>query len=191
MSHKFDTSDNPWPDIYPDIKLPGGVLTAEDEEILLKYSGGMVIDLGTHKGRSAAILSIKAKHVYTIDEYRQIGQIPDYNYECSVKNLEPFENVTPINGKTEHFHVDTPDVLYDVVFVDADHRYEPVKKDFGQWYPRVKAGGIIIFHDYILADPNDEGLMRGVQVKQFVDEILEQKLVQKAEQTGLCMVVQK
>lgn len=35
----------------------------------------------------------------------------------------------------------------DVLFIDGDHRYEPVKRDFNEWFPFVKEGGFILFHD--------------------------------------------
>lgn len=35
----------------------------------------------------------------------------------------------------------------DLIFIDGDHTYEAVKQDFEEWYPHVKAGGVILFHD--------------------------------------------
>lgn len=35
----------------------------------------------------------------------------------------------------------------DVLFIDGDHRYEGVKKDFLHWEPLVKKDGSILFHD--------------------------------------------
>jgi len=37
--------------------------------------------------------------------------------------------------------------LIDLLFIDGDHHYEAVKKDFEQWSPYVKTGGIILIHD--------------------------------------------
>ena len=37
----------------------------------------------------------------------------------------------------------------DVLFIDGDHSYEAVKKDFNAYLPLVKKGGIIGFHDII------------------------------------------
>lgn len=34
-----------------------------------------------------------------------------------------------------------------LLFIDGDHRYEAVKKDFEEWFPFVGNGGYIIFHD--------------------------------------------
>ncbi|MBW2973955.1 class I SAM-dependent methyltransferase [Candidatus Woesearchaeota archaeon] len=39
------------------------------------------------------------------------------------------------------------DKQIDVLFIDGDHTYEGVKKDFEMYSPFVKKGGVIIFHD--------------------------------------------
>jgi len=36
---------------------------------------------------------------------------------------------------------------FDFIFIDGDHTYEAVKKDFEDWYPLTKPGGFIAFHD--------------------------------------------
>lgn len=42
----------------------------------------------------------------------------------------------------------------DVLFIDADHRYEGVKRDYELYAPLVREGGIIGFHDVV--EQNDE-----------------------------------
>ena len=37
---------------------------------------------------------------------------------------------------------------FDLVYIDADHRYEAVKRDIEMWLPKVKLGGILAGHDY-------------------------------------------
>lgn len=36
----------------------------------------------------------------------------------------------------------------DFVYIDADHRYESVKRDIKAWLPKVRKGGILAGHDY-------------------------------------------
>jgi predicted O-methyltransferase YrrM len=41
----------------------------------------------------------------------------------------------------------------DLLFIDGDHRYKGVKKDFQLYSPLVKQNGLIVFHD-IIYHPN-------------------------------------
>lgn len=40
----------------------------------------------------------------------------------------------------------------DFLFIDGDHSYEGVRGDFNLWGPKVKKGGMIVFHDIVGAD---------------------------------------
>lgn len=46
-----------------------------------------------------------------------------------------------------------------MVYIDADHNYEPVKADIRAWLPKVKPGGWITGHDYYWPFP---GVLRAV-----------------------------
>lgn len=39
--------------------------------------------------------------------------------------------------------------LLDYLFIDADHTYEGVRRDFEMYAPLVRSGGIIVFHDIV------------------------------------------
>lgn len=42
----------------------------------------------------------------------------------------------------------------DYLFIDGDHRYEGVKRDFEMYGPMVKKGGLIAFHDVVEGQPD-------------------------------------
>lgn len=48
----------------------------------------------------------------------------------------------------------------DFVFIDADHRYEAVKRDIELWLPKVRPGGLICGHDFCTGWP---GVVRAVR----------------------------
>lgn len=54
----------------------------------------------------------------------------------------------------------------DVLFIDGDHSYEGVKKDYELYAPFVRTGGVIAFHD-IVKFPD----YTNVKVKEFWDEV--------------------
>lgn len=44
----------------------------------------------------------------------------------------------------------------DFVYLDADHKYQPVKSEIEAWYPKVRKGGILAGHDYITGSHIEE-----------------------------------
>ncbi len=45
----------------------------------------------------------------------------------------------------------------DVIFIDGDHTYDAVRKDFEDWLPHVVDGGYILFHDSCKEQGTPEG----------------------------------
>jgi cephalosporin hydroxylase len=54
----------------------------------------------------------------------------------------------------------------DFLFIDGDHTYEGVRKDFESYGPLVRPGGLIAFHDIC---PRDAAT--GIEVSRFWDEV--------------------
>lgn len=46
-----------------------------------------------------------------------------------------------------------------LIFIDADHGYDFVKRDIEAWYPKMAKGGVMLFHDY---DQTSPGVIRAV-----------------------------
>ncbi len=63
----------------------------------------------------------------------------------------------------DHFEDESIDLLH----IDGLHTYDAVAEDFTTWYPKVKPGGIILFHD-IKARMKDFGVWR------FWDELMDE-----------------
>jgi len=58
----------------------------------------------------------------------------------------------------------------DVLFIDGDHTYEGVRKDFEMYAPLVKKNGLIAFHDIVVVDPKIE---KNNEVNKFWNKIKE------------------
>jgi len=41
------------------------------------------------------------------------------------------------------------DEFFDFIYIDCDHRYEYVKRDLNDWWPKLRSGGIMAGHDYL------------------------------------------
>lgn len=50
---------------------------------------------------------------------------------------------------------------YDFVFVDGDHSYPAVRRDFLNYWPMVRAGGLLAFHDISCPDENPDRIEVG------------------------------
>lgn len=63
----------------------------------------------------------------------------------------------------------------DYLFIDGDHTYEGVKRDFEMYSPLVRDGGIIAFHDIVEHRPDDPALAEALglhcEVVRFWEEI--------------------
>lgn len=62
------------------------------------------------------------------------------------------------------------DDLIDFLFIDGDHTFEGVQKDFEMYGSLVRPGGIIAFHD-IMRDPNRVPHHAGVDCRRFFNRI--------------------
>ena len=69
----------------------------------------------------------------------------------------------------------------DFLFIDADHTYEGVKKDFEMYSPLVKPGGIIAFHDIV---PPSSDLTNTVHKfwKQIKNEFNVEEIIENSNQ---------
>ena len=58
----------------------------------------------------------------------------------------------------------------DFLFIDGDHSYEGVKKDFEMYSPFVRKGGLIVFHD---TNDSQKHRDRNVYVSKFWSELMQ------------------
>jgi SAM-dependent methyltransferase len=126
------------------------------------------IEIGTWRGDFANLLchKLQPNKFYAIDPfalYEGYTDKPDVNEFSNQKNLDDLAARTA--KRISEMLPDSRSVLLremscnavtqfednslDVVYVDADHKYEPVLADIRAWYAKVKPGGILCGDDYI------------------------------------------
>lgn len=113
----------------------------------------VVINIGAGHGTSglALIESRDDLELYTID----VNNYPN-PYGGLVNERNAFENSGfgglarhhQIHGKSQEVAKTWKSGLVDMVFVDGDHSLPAIEGDCSGWYPLVKPGGIMAFHDY-------------------------------------------
>lgn len=136
----------------------------------------IVAEVGVRGGENAvSLLSLlDIQRLYLVDHY------PDYSeggrnftnseqlgyWIAMFKNIKPFQQrVTLIHQPSTVAACLFEDEIFDMVYIDADHRFDQVIQDIRAWWPRVKKGGFLCGHDFHRDWP-------GVQqaVKQFTQE---------------------
>jgi len=75
---------------------------------------------------------------------RATGYLDRFQQNINAAGLT--EIVRPVRGYSYHV-VKSWTTPIDLLFIDGDHEYGAVKRDFEDWSPHLRWGGIIIFHD--------------------------------------------
>lgn len=123
-------------------------------------NGGSMIELGTWKGRSlcsvADLIQQKNIRVWAVDTFQgSENEEQEHNEAKTISIQDEFETNTRIFGiHPKVFAMTTNEAskqineMFDLVFIDADHREEAIRQDIENWLPKCK--GIIAGHDYEL-----------------------------------------
>jgi hypothetical protein len=142
---------------YSDNKIPGW-MTFNELQWLYNNAKKMnsILEIGSWKGRSShALLSGCKGTVTCVDHFEGSGDSGDYThmqgkkediYEQFVHNVGHFKNLEVIKASSEEASVLLKDRTFDLIFIDAEHTYESVKKDIELW--KNKANIVIAGHDY-------------------------------------------
>lgn len=139
--------------------VPGQERVLYDAASLLK-KGSTIVEIGSFKGKSAACFGLgrvdSSVKIYAIDTFA--GNSKDFvrgiqfknkqfktDFEQNInrlklKNVIPVQGYSNIVGKTWRKKID-------LLFIDGSHLYEDVKSDFELFFPLVKPGGMVLFHD--------------------------------------------
>ena len=108
----------------------------------------IIVELGTDMGLGAMVLASKGARVTTIDNHRDKHlMIRQYLIEVL--------GINAVLSYTADAAIFYGNENVDVLYIDGDHNYEGVRRDYKAWFPKVKIGGVIIFHDM---DPGHEGV---------------------------------
>ena len=140
-----------------------------------------VAEIGTLKGEYAQVICEAAPdiHLFCVDAWAaydgyDMGDQAKMNelYAKAQKRLKPYPNKSFVRAFSVEAAKVFPDGSLDAVYIDAAHDFVNVAMDLGAWIPKVRKGGIISGHDYVLRGmgPNIYGKQNMTfHVKQVVD----------------------
>lgn len=122
----------------------------------------VIAELGCAEGYfSADILRWpNTKRLYMVDNWGTIhGQFGDgassqswhdKNHQDAMDRVFfASDRVTVLRGITWDMAAQVLDNSLDLLYLDACHTYECVRKDLQTWFPKVKPGGVVAGHDYL------------------------------------------
>lgn len=109
------------------------------------------VEIGVFEGLHAESLvkTLRPKKLYLVDPYmtydegQMTGAVVEVARQEAHKRLDA-ENATFLRCKSTEADLTGLDFIY----IDGDHRYEPVKADLDYWWPRLNNTGVIGGHDF-------------------------------------------
>lgn len=142
------------------------------------------VEIGSGRGKSACFAGRALKdnrhgHLYAIDPHSRT----DWNDQMSVHTNTIIQRNLRWVGVRDYVTIirQTSDVAarqwhdpIDILFIDGDHSYEGVKRDWDLFQHYVRPSGIVIFHDTMwnLLPPSDyPAYYPEMGVPQFVEEL--------------------
>ena len=151
------------------------------EKLMKKFGVKVAAEVGVARGHHSAhsLESVPDLKLYSVDPWGLYLEEHNamYNYHTLKDDEKIFQNVVeilkPFGERSKIIRSTSERAIYeikeplDMVFIDAEHTYESVKKDIGLWWNKVKVGGIISGHDY--DNPAHPGVTKAVD-KFFSDK---------------------
>lgn len=149
----------------PNFLQPYDQFSEHDEktlEMLVAPVDGRILEIGCWTGHSTSILARHAKSkgrkVVVIDnfggnkgtpleEYAQQNNVKQIFLD-NMKELNLLDSIILFDMDSDEAHEYLDNWSFDLMFLDAGHTYEQVRRDLKNYVHKVKNDGIICGHDY-------------------------------------------
>ncbi|HOF00470.1 MAG TPA: class I SAM-dependent methyltransferase [Spirochaetota bacterium] len=136
-------------------------LTIQEKYLLYKLSSkttGIFVEIGSYIGASSCFISEgvltskKQSKLYCIDTWENQAMTEGLKetYNQFISNTKQYKNIIiPIKDFSYNaikYFIEN-NIKIDFLFIDGDHSYEGVKKDWDLYSPLLKPNSIVLFHD--------------------------------------------
>jgi hypothetical protein len=137
---------------------------------------GTAVEVGTHHARYARILleswpgklvcvdpwGVPQGYESQVELLEGLGDWTggdrEEDHKIAVRTLSPFRpRAMFVRNTSEKAAPLFRDNELDFVYLDADHRREMVKQDIHLWWPKLRIGGVLALHDFMLPGPAGVG----------------------------------
>lgn len=119
-----------------------------------------MVEVGSLEGISTLLFSMFVDTVYSIDCYDYkvppTGRIPEHDQmfieaeRMFIARTKNIPNIIKIRKTSIEAAKDFEDESLDAVYIDAEHDEDSVREDIRAWRPKIKRGGILSGHDFVL-----------------------------------------
>lgn len=148
--------------------VEGFLHPAEADWLMTLAAGKHVLEVGSFMGLSAFCMATVAKRIMCVDTFKansagqqQMGTHTTLaSFDAATERFSNIKRFVGTSAEAAGHHA--VQGQFDLIFLDAMHTYEDVLADINRWWPRVRTGGVMAFHDY--------GHDHFPGVKQAVDE---------------------
>jgi hypothetical protein len=120
------------------------------------YPRDVMYEVGVFAGESVEIFAPYFGVVHCIDTWNEACGYPvlaDVEKSFDIRAAAAGNMVKHL-GFSKDEAAKVLDGSVDFVYIDANHTYDCVKEDIGLWAPKVRSGGILGGHDYIVDTPD-------------------------------------
>jgi cephalosporin hydroxylase len=139
------------PTLHDLLAIPGLIKEAEGAflyRMALESKPGLTVELGTFRGRTAAILARAARETGS-----RVISIDNYSYPHAPEPGEPAQRLARFGLTAEFRQADSRIAPADVgevafLYVDSEHTEAHLSVELPAWLPKVAPGGLVVFHDY-------------------------------------------
>lgn len=139
-------------------------------ELVSSIKNGKIVEVGSYEGLSLSYI----KNAISSNN-NQCWSVDILATKQLLKNTKKW-GINFMHMSSENASSNFEDNSLDLVFIDADHEYESVKKDILLWHPKIKDDGIIAGHDYSLDPVHWPGVRKAVD-EFFPNKITHQELI--------------
>jgi len=133
--------------------------------------GAIALEIGSYLGASACYIAAGlATHggtLFCVDTWENdaMSEGRRDTFDAFKRNIEGASHlIRPVRKRSEDLEVTDIAVPLSLVFIDGDHSYDAVKRDFEKVEPWLARNGVLVFHDFGRSKPG---------VTRFVAEVLE------------------
>lgn len=143
-----------------------------------KNLNGVGVEIGVASGSYSEVLlkHTGLKTIFFVDPWKDYSNVnsadyygnqkaQDERYSSVVSRFQCYvDRAIIVRKESVEASKDFTNEFFDFIYIDANHSYEFIKEDIDYWYPKLKVGGIMSGHDYLVGNRGRDG------VKIAVDE---------------------